>query len=460
MSYVVIGAGITGLVAAHCLAQVVGGERVIVIERAPVVGGLLAGCTDPQRGLYFDFGTHIFRESGHADLDRLLVGAIDPALLQRYPTGRGALAGAVIDGGLQAHTHYPDVRLRTDYPELMASLHRRAQAGPVGAIDPTLPLLDVAAERFGAEYARAALGPLLGRLFRTDPETLSAFAMLLPGVTRVVAHDTDDWLASLALSGGKGMFAVPDQRQMPSALENPLQRYYGGAQGTRALADGLAAQLQACGVRILTRCELQAFDPATPSVTWRDAAGDVHHCDAAGVILTAGVVGAAHLLKVASVASGPRHAHLAYQCVLDRPIDSDLSYFYNYDLAHPYFRVTHYGAFSGVQDDCRLTVEVLLPQADMPAPDPASLVTALREVGFLDNHQLVSAHRVSLPGSFPFPTVQNAAMTARAAAAVESLRLPEHVLLLGAGSSQRFFQNDVLIHAYDATREWAGVTVG
>ena len=70
-SHVIIGGGITGLLAAHVLAQRKDGRSVMVIESADNVGGLLRSFDYGEFG-HFDHGTHIMAETGETQLDKLL----------------------------------------------------------------------------------------------------------------------------------------------------------------------------------------------------------------------------------------------------------------------------------------------------------------------------------------------------------------------------------------------------
>ena len=78
MKYAVIGAGITGLMAAKAILDKDSDAHVTIIERDQVVGGLLAGIEYSEQELYFDLGTHIFQETGIDEIDNNLLSAIPP----------------------------------------------------------------------------------------------------------------------------------------------------------------------------------------------------------------------------------------------------------------------------------------------------------------------------------------------------------------------------------------------
>ena len=76
-SYVIVGAGIGGLIAAWRILVGDPKASITIIERNTYPGGLLAGIEYPN-GLYFDIGTHIFQETGITEVDSFIQDAVPP----------------------------------------------------------------------------------------------------------------------------------------------------------------------------------------------------------------------------------------------------------------------------------------------------------------------------------------------------------------------------------------------
>ena len=101
MKYLVVGGGLSGLVAAHAILDSNLSGNITIIEKSSSLGGLLAGKMYPKQNLYFDIGTHIFQETGQSEIDKFLLNAVTPKDLIHFPVGKGDLAGVVVKGKLQ-----------------------------------------------------------------------------------------------------------------------------------------------------------------------------------------------------------------------------------------------------------------------------------------------------------------------------------------------------------------------
>src|SRR5688572_8111975 len=153
LDHLVVGGGISGLVAAWRLRQHDPNARILVVEQAATLGGVLAGFDYPDQGLYFDQGTHIFRECGRPDIDNCLLAAADTADLIHFPPAEGDLAGSVFDGRLQAHSHFPDIRNRIDAAELRSAIEdhiEQATEDSKTSSERLEPALSVCERRFGS----------------------------------------------------------------------------------------------------------------------------------------------------------------------------------------------------------------------------------------------------------------------------------------------------------------------
>jgi len=100
-SFVVVGAGLPGIVSALTLAGK--GHQCVLLEAAPDIGGLLRSYE--VDGETFDFGTHFANLTGIDELDRLLFGGREDAWVE-YPV---LLAGNFWNGQLNEVSENPDL---------------------------------------------------------------------------------------------------------------------------------------------------------------------------------------------------------------------------------------------------------------------------------------------------------------------------------------------------------------
>ncbi len=168
-SIAVVGAGLTGLTAAHRLHTA--GRRVRLFEASGRVGGVIQ--TERAEGWLVEAGPNSLR-GGSPELTRLiaelgLTGTVvtaEPAAKNRYLVHRGQLVAA--PGSPQALLSSPLLSFGTK-ARLAAELLRRPQ--PRAA---DLSLAAFAREHFGSELVERALDPFVSGVFAGDAEKLSA----------------------------------------------------------------------------------------------------------------------------------------------------------------------------------------------------------------------------------------------------------------------------------------------
>ncbi len=455
MRYVVIGGGLAGLMAARSLRVTNPAAEVTVIERNAELGGLLGGKIYPNDDLYFDQGTHIFQETGEAELDEFLLAAVPASDLLHFQAGEGDRSGTVFNGRLQFNSHFLDIRERHDASDLIASLETHVAAGgDVPGIDRIGPLLATSRDRFGDYFAERVLGPTLARAYGQPAEALAGFAMLLPGFTRVVAHGFEDWLRNASCSRYRAVFGVPDQRDLPEQFRHTRRSFYARRRGSRAFIDGVAAALINDGVSIECDARVIDLDLSRRSLKLVRANGKEEVILSDGIVIATGIVGAAQLLGIDIAPFGFERPmpHWVINLLVSEPVDTDLCYVYGFDERADFYRVTNYRAFSGDTADRRISVEVLGRHHVETNEFPQHIANQLRHYGLLRNASLEFIAVGKLGAGFPTPTVKTMSALSRLGSYVTQ-RIPEGVLLGGIGAGTNlFFQNEVVADLYRRTK--------
>jgi hypothetical protein len=454
VNYIVVGGGVSGLMAAHRLRSADSDARITLIERSANLGGLLAGTEYPDQGLYFDQGTHIFQETGDATIDAILCGAVAPENLLMFPAGEGDLAGIVFKGRLQENSYFPDLRRGNATQSIVAAIRKHLEEdGPVPDIDRTADLLTVATARFGKVYAESLLAPMLAKLYSLPAERLSAFAMILPGLTRVIIDDFDAWLTNTEHLRYRAIAGNPDQRRLPPHMRHGRRSFYSRRRGSRAFVDGLENALRTTGVEIATGTAITSIDLRRCALLCTRADGVQESFQADGMVLSTGAIGAANLLGVdiKPFSFDPPMPHWIVNLLVERSSRSDLCYMYGLDDGCDWYRLTNYRAFSGDAHDRRLTIEVVGHRSIDPATLPAKLAAQLRDAGILDSDAATFADAHRLPAGFPSPTFQNLQAMTQLGEHISSM-LPSNIMLGGIGSRPGlFFQNEVVADIYKRT---------
>jgi hypothetical protein len=457
VNLVVVGGGISGLVAAGRLREALPQADICLLERAPELGGLLAGQRYPEHDLVFDKGTHIFQELGIPELDHFLMDAVDATDLLTYPQNVGDVSGIVFQGKLQCNTHFPDLRLHPAWANVVDAVRLHTlEVDPEHLIDRTASLLVEATRRFGDDYARDVLLPRLAHMYGRPEQELAAFSMVLPGLTRVVIDDYDDWLRNNWEPGYRAIAGIPDQYRLPSELRHDRRSYYSRHHGSRGIVDAVANRLLSQGVALHTCASISSLNPLESTLDWTDAQGTPHHTTYSGMVLSTGAIGSAALLKLPLSGRGfeaPMSHHLLH-FKLSRPNESQLCYFYALDPECTWYRTTNYRAFSGDPHDRRITVEVLgrpLPNA----ADAQAILADLHRVGFLSSPDGEVIDAFTLPSGFPTPTTCNLQALSKLSDDVRAI-LPCNIMLGGIGARPGlFFQNEVVLDMYHAVGRFA-----
>jgi protoporphyrinogen oxidase len=451
MKIVVIGGGIAGLMAGLGAKQANPLAQITVLERSPQMGGLLAGVDYYDHGLYFDLGTHIFQETGNAEYDSALLEGVPAQDLLHFSVGQGDLSGSVFDGHLQEGTHFPDIRRHSGAASLISSVRKHISGlRKVSELDRGASLLKAAADKFGRNYAEKVLGPLLEHVYCTPADKLSGFAMLLPGLTRVVADDHEDWLLrAVSDSPYRAVVAVPDQRRLPAAMRHTRRSFYSRSRGSRGIVEGVTQQLSTVGASLVTDVHIERLDLQGSRINYH-VAGQAHTLRYDRLVIATGVIGAAHLLKLdlSDFKFDRPMPHWLIHLRLAESCPSDLCYLYGLDSTCEWYRVTNYRAFSGDDKDRRLTVEVLGREGIDNEVWPRKVAEHLAALGLLKSPAYDFSAVMRLPAGFPSPTRSNiVSLVNLGIKAAEAL--PPNAVLCGVGANGGlFFQNEVAPDAY------------
>tara|TARA_B100001094_G_C18191500_1_gene807572 strand:- start:1363 stop:2745 length:1383 start_codon:yes stop_codon:yes gene_type:complete len=459
MNFLVIGGGVAGLLSAHRLRVDYPDASITLIERDHQLGGLLAG-VDYGKGRYFDLGTHVFQETGNPDIDEFLFSIVPPEELIHFDVGQGDLAGSFFSGHLQTNTHFTDLRHWVgDTDEMVASLRSHfAGIKDFPSLDRCASLLDVANLRFGKAYASQVIAPMLEHVFGRSAETLSGFALLLLGLTRVVVDDFPDWLAQSKDEKYRSLFGVPDQRLLPQEYRNSKRSFYSRKRGSFAFVEGITKFLESSGVHFKLGTSIVNLDLETASLHLENSMGQfetIKNLD--GIVLATGVIGVAKLLglDLASFGFDRPMPHDLIHLELKEPVDSDLCYFYGLDSKSDFFRITNYRALTNLADDCRLTIEVLGQKQLNPEVLVPSLTNQLQALGFLSNEEFTFSRLQHLPAGFPVPTVRNMKALESLGIHLENLLYP-HTRIAGIGARPGlFFQNEIMKDVFERAARFA-----
>jgi len=447
---IVLGSGLSGLMAAVVLKQKFPRQDVINIEKAPQSGGLLIG--HRVLGDRFDIGTHILQETGRDDIDTVLRACIKPENLIVLDSAVGDVSATVVGGGICDRFGYPDVLSEDEglAKQILTEMEMLPKAEPSFSTKFKLRHTDfrvISRNWFGETATTSVTEPLVRRLFG-EHNSLSGFALELCNATRLGLVDVNKWEVKAPDDTFRARVAYPDQRNLPIEYRHNRKSLYSFRGGSSDFVRGLMDLGFSLGIKYLTNTNVNSIDTARNELSI-SANGETTSISYAYLVSSIGPIFTRALISGVKPVESDRVVYRLIHIVLDRPTNSDVCYAYFHDFQSPFFRITNYGAFSGREHDERLTIEVL-GHDDISDSRLLDLTTKfLLEFEWTKNCSVVKSQVVRGMGGFPIPTLSQFDQYYAASQDLESIKT-RSVVFGGVGSEGvHFFQNEVLTHLLD-----------
>lgn len=428
-----VGGGIAGIAAALILGT--RGREVTLLEASPQVGGLLLS---RQRGSWgeFDFGSHLFSETGLARLDALLFAD------QRGSTDWIAHPHAiqeVVFSGQRRVSPFLDARVLSEAVHDHAFAELKALPPVPG---PHAHLGERILSSYGPILSEQVFRPVMQKFYGTPLEDLGKDAHLLFGLKRIIAGTPEETRALKQQSPW-----YDDRIAFHEVAEgaSSISHFYPKERGIGLWVEQARARIEKAGVRIITGTRTERLHSADGHVTALELEdGTALPCSQ--VIWSAP---AFHLLKLAGLQPPPRVAPPRFRrvrmadLVLDQPLDSSAHYITCYDPSLITFRITNYAAMRGVPGQCpaRVTMEVLGDEG--PAVTAESMLAELIAMQLVPPHTRVLDSWIShVDPGFPILTP---AYVRDVRTLADTVHTGLHnVMLAGRASGRVFFMKDVL----------------
>jgi len=435
-SVVVVGGGVAGLLAG--LLAVRKGHRVSVVESAEECGGLL-GSFQGTDGHWYDYGTHLLRDTGVDALDGVLFGELDDGSWQRLTHLQ---TGGYFGGRFNEENRFPDTNAlpKATYERGLADLLRCA---PGERSHETARGYVV--DRFGPTFAEHVFEPAAKKLYGVPLENLTAEALGLFGLNRLIVATPEVSRELKRVAHFDSRIAFHSSGEGISGRTN----YYPARGGIGQWVRGLQQRLQGEGAAVYTGAQVASLDHDGGHVRAVMLANG-RRLVADEVIWTVSAAVLARYTKqdVPSFRPVLRKTCL-YYFVVDEPFRSGSHFFLCYDPALQTFRTTLY---SNLRSDpaershYACCVEVLIG-ADEDVPSEADMLNEQIKMGVVERSAqgtLVGQH--VLRHGFPVLTPDFIEMTRQLRDWLHHAY--DNVLLLGRASGGTFLMNDTLIQTH------------
>lgn len=455
----IVGGGLAGLVAAGLIKRNAPGTRVMVIEAAANVGGLLRSF-DYGDGLVFDHGTHYLAESRHAEINALMEAAL-PISKRHMMRGHDTdVSGVYYNGRLQSNTPFPDLRESPEKKDYISEILQGERFDALDELDSKAVMMradEYYTARFGSRIVDVVIAPIVKKVFNNNLSDMSYVGTRFIPLGRVALLDEGVMRDVVQTPNISKVIAYPEQRNLPENRCSNLYAYYPQSIGIQKVVDGLREVLESEGVEFYTKTRVVSIlcdKKKISSVEIEDIGGGKKETVAVDLLVgAAGPMALMGLLKIDPVLlrgmNKPANTAIA-NFKISRPLRTNgIYYFYCYDSGFSTFRVTDYRNYCPSlksEESAPVSMEMVF-HGDVPQKKDilSQGFAELGRMGVLEDDTTILFEACEiLPYGFPSLTTKNMQAFNGIRAAIAGLEL-ENLFLCGALSEPDvYFQNDIL----------------
>jgi protoporphyrinogen oxidase len=246
---VIVGAGMSGILAAFLVKKQHPLTNVLVIERSGQAGGHFRGIDLPGFG-YCDRAMRLLYETGISELDAILHGILPENEWHVLPDNVKDIVGIYWRGELQTHSAYLDLRRLPQSVYCQCEREILQCAGNGKLVSPAANAAQYLTGRFGPTTA-SFLASVLQKFYGVSASALHESATCQPAMNRVILYDKDQMRFVLHDEKLRAVIAWPDQLTFPLKRQAPQSGLYPRRFGMTRVIDAAVTKLMQMGVHFL-----------------------------------------------------------------------------------------------------------------------------------------------------------------------------------------------------------------
>lgn len=455
---VVVGAGLNGLVLARLLQKK--GAQVALVDAADLVGGLFRSWSYPKFGTY-DYGVHIFQDTGVAEVESVIRGTLSDADWNILTGPRREVAGLFFNGRLQFNSAFLDLRDHADREALFGGMLTHLNHG-VPSTDPGASFGDSIAGKFGRPILNRVIAPIVEGIYGKKVEELQPLASTLTPFHRVIFFDEKNMPDLMQSESFRVRYGYPEQRNLPEKYASGLASYYPKRFGLQKVVDRLLADFVNAGGNLLLGSTIARFEGEGRRLLRITLGGKQNGLVIDGVdrcIWTAALPTLYRSLlgtQMPPLASDmPPQSWILNLSLNEKPRMEDLYFFYSYFIGGNAFRISNPLAYSTVHETLGNGVYPLCVEALFPFDSKLSheeikskLVGELVQMKIFKADAVCFAELNKLDAGFPMPTLKNAQAIATMRERLEESGF-DNIIPVGVQAEPGlFYYRDVLRYGY------------
>ena len=438
--FVIVGGGIAGLM----IARIIRAHRddraeIFIIERESHFGGQYSCVDYGADGGRFDHGMHVYYDSCIPEVDKLFTSILPDTDWNVYEQNLKDAAGIFVNGRLQTHTPWVDLR---DWPEDQV---RAALADLLLAVrdqnlksDPPEDAYSWLMRHYGRTLTDYVYVPILQKLYYHHASDLSSQVIKISALNRVVMFGEPVMLDLMKSEGLRARLGYPDQYTLPPYRSNNQRAVYPKQYGFYRAMDRLREVVEEEGARLMPNSIVDSLamrDGRIDALRVRSKSGETIEIEGVTELYwTSGLPPLAKSLDVdfTDLSVDARPAGWYVHFLLDKPPAMDrLYYFYSFEPGTRTFRVTNYSAYcpaAATERGYPLCVEFWANPGDsVEVSEVIEKATCeLEGFGVISGRagiRYCNAVRVGAGGGVPLPTLKNSRALATLRARIRELGL-------------------------------------
>lgn len=349
--YVIVGAGIAGLLAAlKLIDKGVNGENILIIDKEKEIGGLLRSWKSEANGS-FDIGTHILAETGNEEVDRLLAPFYSGEKWQKLEGSTKDLPGCFYNNVFHDENQF------IPFSSIDSALIEKYTQGILDKLDTKLnststnmSAYDFYSKKYCDDYIEDVIEPIYRKTFGKESRQLSAFVCNLLPLNRVISNNSkineklqqDDKLRSV--------FGFPLQKEVPEQFVSKTASYYPKERGVGIFVEAINEYLLQKKISIETEANIQTLEiknSEIKKITYQKS-NQTASVNCENLIWSVGILPLCKILDIPvnfSFMDKPLNTVVA-QTIFNKVIELKNShYYYVLDTKYKTYRITNYNSF-------------------------------------------------------------------------------------------------------------------
>ena len=424
---VVVGSGIAGIAATYF--ESIRGNTVTLIDSDARAGGLLK--SDLLNGKYFDYGTHIFSQTGVKELDDFLFSGLnnDNCVITNKLS-----AANYFNGVMSCKNGYVDTStLQKDVYKQGCQDFLENKELPSGK-----NLKEVLIQKFGLTFYKHIYKPLVRKYMGEDCHLLSTQVGGFFDMSRILAFDkrTTKELCE---------FEVYNEKLGHHDKEEGANKYYPKNGGVGKIINLLIEKLKQRNVDIMLATNITKIQQNSGVVTSVLVGSKKIYLDKLIWTLPSSYLCFLSGLNYKSTPPKFRKTGL-YDFIFERALNSKANYINVYDLSMLSGRITLYQNLSKT-DNYSCTVEVIADDTVKLDEISKKIKLELVEMGLIcENNKCIFEQFRPIKNGFPILTTEF--MMAQKKLSAYSENYFKNTMFVGRATGKVFFMNDILLDVY------------